>query len=436
MKKKSINKYIPIVILFILLLVLHLFMQFAGDDIWFSQVKNLITFIPQRYQDWSSRIIIESIFIVLVKMNVNWWRILDTIIFIVGIMVALKLVNNKKINDITFYGCCLFLMYPFTDLSSAGWGATTVNYLWCFGLGMLSFLPLINYEQHKKTNKLVYAISILALIYAGNQEQSCAIILGINILYLINKFMKKEKLNKYNIVCIIIALISLGIIVCCPGNKVRMIKETTRWFPAFAKCNILDKTYLGIVPTMGILLNNKIIIAFFASILLYATIIYSKHSYTKLIATITTTLVFLFSIFKNILIDIFPSFESVVSALQISGPPLELNYASCTAFLISVLIILGLIYMMLVVFKRKNLLPLFILLAGIASRFIIGFSPTIFASSTRTAIFLYMSIIIVTLFIIYKLYEDKKISQRSILILKCITFITALLNYINTFLTI
>ena len=66
--------------------------------------------------------------------------------------------------------------------------------------------------------------------------------------------------------------------------------------------------------------------------------------------------------------------------------------------------------------------------AGIASRVIMGFSPTIFASGNRTAVFMYISIIICMLFILFK---DKKINNNiSVIFISCLLFIT-MINYLN-----
>ena len=92
--------------------------------------------------------------------------------------------------------------------------------------------------------------------------------------------------------------------------------------------------------------------------------------------------------------------------------------------------------MLLVVFKKNQMLPIFIFLAGICSRLIIGFSPTVFVSSSRTAFYLYMSLIIVTIFIIDKLYEEEKISNKTIISLAALVLSTVIFNYINIFIYI
>ena len=62
-------------------------------------------------------------------------------------------------------------------------------------------------------------------------------------------------------------------------------------------------------------------------------------------------------------------------------------------------------------FGKEQLFPLVLFIAGFMSRLAVGFSPTIFASGSRTAFFLYITIITVTLMLIKKLFDEKVIDE-------------------------
>ena len=352
-----------------------------------------------------------------------------------AIYLIIRFVNKKQIKDVTLIGCCLFLVYPFVDMDGAGWATTTLHYFWTFCLGMVSFIPLINYERKKTTNKWIYLISFVSLIYACNQEQSCAIILGINILYLIYKIIRKEKLNKYNIICTLISLGSLIFIATCPGNFVRISKETKTWLPEYKNFDLIDKLYYGVVATLGMLTRNKIILFIFSIITSSAAYKYAKYNFTKIIAISNILLVGMLTVFQEFMKNSFYYLGKILETIQ-SSNVVDLDYYAIAAFSISVIMCLMFIYLLLVIFKKDNLLPVFILLAGICSRIMMGFSPTIFASGERTFLFLYMSIIIVCLLVIYKLYEDKKINNTGKIILKSCMIFLALSSIINTFFSI
>ncbi|MDP4089336.1 MAG: hypothetical protein Q8930_08735 [Bacillota bacterium] len=60
--------------------------------------------------------------------------------------------------------------------------------------------------------------------------------------------------------------------------------------------------------------------------------------------------------------------------------------------------------------KRYSILAVFIILLGLGSRMVMGFSPTIWASNTRTFIFMYFAFITCAV-ILYKVILDSKESK-------------------------
>ena len=187
---------------------------------------------------------------------------------------------------------------------------------------------------------------------------------------------------------------------------------------------------------INVLLENQIILLLFVTFLCIGTYIYSKKSFSKIIGIFTLIFVSAFTIFRPLLLNVFPVFENVFKIFQYQGIPSLKDKFVFLPFIFSCLLIVSIVYMLLVIFKEKNLLPTILFLIGVASRFIIGFSPTIFISGNRTAFFLSMAILVNILFIIYKLYEDKKIKKQYDIILKSTLLVLAVLNYLNIFISI
>ena len=137
------------------------------------------------------------------------------------------------------------------------------------------------------------------------------------------------------------------------------------------------------------------------------------------------------TIFQNILLLLFPGMVMTYAAFDSYIVPPFSEFYNVVPLLISVLLICSIIYMMVVIFKKSNALPFFIFLLGFATRFIMGFSPTIFASCSRTCYFLYMAMIIIILYIFIKLNNDKKIGHKWALIFTSVLFMLAVFNGIN-----
>lgn len=80
--------YIPLAIFIIILCIIHFFMIETGDDCYFSSLLKVdspfinYNFLKKRYNDWSSRLIIETILINCYRLNFGVWRILDVTAFV------------------------------------------------------------------------------------------------------------------------------------------------------------------------------------------------------------------------------------------------------------------------------------------------------------------------------------------------------------------
>ena len=463
-----IKKYFPFVLFIGVMLILHSIMGFNGDDIRYAKVlsnQTLIDYIGFRYYNWSSRIIIDGLTVFLTRQNMILWKILDIIIYSFGVYYIIKLVNRNYSKKISYLGVCLFLMYPFYEMASAGWISTTLNYSWCFAFGIISFLPLIYESRGEKANGFIYIISFLALIFASNQEQTVALILGFNVLYLIYSAIRKKGINNYNVLSIVIAAISLVFILTCPGNGVRFAYEVTSWYPEFAGFGVMEKSYLGLVTTFGKLIEQKIIFSIFYIILSVSVLIKSENRNLRyfcyfniilvLFVTVFTTLIDIsvldsslkslgsvFDAIKNSPLMAIPDmFKQIVNAVPFVTGTLKLftyegvpgiNAYSIGVVIVSLYFLLSVSVMLLKAFP-KNVFPLFIFLGGFASRFIVGFSPVIFPSGARVTIFLYMALIALTLMIVKKLYDENSIPSKWQFVLEKTFLIIAALNYFIVF---
>lgn len=152
-------------------------------------------------------------------------------------------------------------------MSSAGWYATTLNYLWPLSLGLYSLIPIKNHLISKKDKLYKYILYFLSLIYACNQEQMCLIIFSIYLLFTIY-FIYKKNISKFIILQLIISFISLIFILTCPGNNLRNISETQTWYPAFENFNLISKAFIGIITTTYLLFYKSNFIILLLSLII------------------------------------------------------------------------------------------------------------------------------------------------------------------------
>ena len=431
--KKYIGQYYPFLLFFVLMLLMHLVMGVNGDDIRYAKVltnQTLVDYITYRYYNWSSRILIESILIVLVRQNMILWETIDCVLYTVAVYYVIKVFNRRNSTHIALLGVLLFLMYPFHEMATAGWIATTLNYLWPFSFAMISAIPLINLLYDKRTSVWVYIVSALALVYAVQQEQCCALIFGLNLVYLVKCYIKKEELNRYNIFVILVSFVSLVFIFTCPGNSIRFAEELSYWYPQYASYGILEKIYLGLIPTFALLLEEKIIFPLFYLILTVLALLKVENRYWKGFLKLNIVFILFLVVFKTCL-DVSTLGSALDSAMvsRLAAPfgmvvdliwPLKeallvMGYETVPAInVLTVLIALYLLasscLMLVKVFDGYDYLILF--LAGFMSKFVTGFSPTVFASGPRTLVFFYFLLIAITLKMIVKLFDEGRIGSE------------------------
>ena len=132
------------------------------------------------------------------------WKILDIIVFtlIPVLLYRLLFLNPEKylymecnINKTAgkWLVCAFMLLYPFSDMVSAGWIATTVNYLWPL-LGLLYIALLL---QKLAQNKFLHwyegAAGVICCIFCSSQEQVAAILLVMLFLALLYNWHRKKR---------------------------------------------------------------------------------------------------------------------------------------------------------------------------------------------------------------------------------------------------
>lgn len=286
-KKLFESDKLPFIVLFLVMLVATLFKSTtSGDDNTFaifitgeydSNITSIFKYWPWRYNSWSSRLIIETVLIFFAKDLPVLWKFVDSFMYVVLAYSLSKLFvkDNKKI--LNWIIVLLIFCIPFGIFSTAGWMATSLNYLWTVSLGLYALIPIRKTLDSEKIKKYEYVLFILAAIYACNFEQVglciAAVYFIFNIFFIINKNVKK-----INIVMLIIAILSLVFILVCPGNKVRVKCDTEMYYPDFANFSIFEKLEIGLVTTMQYYMFNFNIIYFLFTLLLVIKVFKNKKN--------------------------------------------------------------------------------------------------------------------------------------------------------------
>lgn len=420
--------YLPFIVLFLFMIFIHFIIDLGwGDDVYFANVfgdagpslEKWWENIVWRYNNWSSRLVIETILYLLACYPLLW-RILDTLMM-VWIAVGFSIFfNDDKRMSTNWIIVLSIICFPFESMSTAGWIATSVNYLWPLAAGLIVLVPLNNIIKKKNTSKLINIIAFLATFLATNQEQMCFIICALYVFFLCYLFLKKQKIKFFLKLETFVCILNLFFILTCPGNQVRKISEIERWFSSYPQLSFLRKVEMGYSSSLYEFFMNLNLVFVLFTVMLVLAVYVNKRKYNKIyisLSMIPLVTSIIMGLLYNITKDIFPFITSLTQAMTDIGTGIAISNLTSwipdifiTGELFCIIICLIICFMD----KRKAIFACYILFIGLLSRWIMGFSPTIWASSTRTFIFMYFSFIALIVILFDEIEKKNGLKKKNI----------------------
>lgn len=393
----------------IFFLLIHILIkETSGDSVnVFSHALDnqfFTEYILTRYQSWSSRVLIDLI-LPFLSNHIYVWKVLNMGMCML-LLWGLVYLSHGKANGLA---AGLLLLYPFTDMRTAGWIATCVNYLWPLALMTVSCVGLDKAYHGKKMNLLEIEIYLFCEIFATNMEQVCGLyicVVGYTLVLFI--IQKKHSGLRFVIFQFLIAAANLIFILTCPGNYARKVSEVTSHMKDYGTMSIVDKLVIGINSTVQFLVNHSLLFFVFCVVLFVFSYQESKVKKDKWLC-VTSAIPMLFVVFCTILKPVvsiyYPNFYGLFgNANRVTAG----NYIYYTSYIPTIIFTIIIMMIILSLFNladevEKGTELVFIFVVGLSTRVVMGFSPTLYASSRRTFLFLILALI----FVILRIYEYK-----------------------------
>ena len=139
-QKTTFKYYLPILILFLSMIVIFSVSETGkGDDSWYFGWK--LGELQERYLTYHGKVIIDALLMLLLHLPRYVWVVVTSLIYTLLAYWIVYLFSEMqfKFNMII---CLLLCCYPMHHMNTAGWVATTVNYIWPCSFGVASFLPI------------------------------------------------------------------------------------------------------------------------------------------------------------------------------------------------------------------------------------------------------------------------------------------------------
>lgn len=415
---------------FLILLTVHIFIKVDfGDDLHYATEwgkEPLLVFLRGRYEWWSSRVVIEAAMLPLAAAPVWVWKFLNIWMLLLLVFNTADLFaagqqarTERKIQAQLLYFAGIW-MVPVLTINGAGWITTTTNYLWALSLGLVALRPLKHWLCQEKCAIWEYFVCPLCTFYAANMEQMGAVLCGAYLVCGAYLLIRKRRISLFYLAQLLLAMGMLYFVLSSPGNGWRTQYEIERYFPEFEFLDIWKKLFMGFLETGQYYLaggerRGCYVFALLSGVLA-ASVVQKMISdrgkkkgkrlseWCKLPVTLAPVAFYWgMGHLGSYLLSrcVLPRGGHIVGVLACNRnlPEFGAYPAKLVALQAAVYVVLLICTALSVWFihgkSEETLLEWIVLAAGLASRIIIGFSPTIYISGERTALFCTAAVLIV-----------------------------------------
>ena len=406
----------------VLVFILHVLLvtKLQYDDVWFSNSWNqedfhLFSWLSSRYQNWSSRVLIELVLVSLCRLPLPVFWAADSLVMVAAVYLIYKLfapAHHKGLVSIIV--CLLFLCLPFNTYTFVGWIAGTLNYLWPTTALLTAVSAFQKISQNKPLPWYEVILFFLGAIFATQSEQTVVVLFAVALGFFIWSILQK-RVHWISSAFLIISILGIIFVAVCPGNAMRSAHEITTWFLEYAGFSLLQKVDLSFsVVTWNFYYNLPILVLILSSFMIY--MVAEKHRSWKyrLIAVFPFAFViYLQVLFKHndFMTAIAGNRYGIYSAGHLNLPRFVFYGVLLLSFcllLLSVYLILG--------HNIRSIIGAGILLLGFASQAMLGFSPTVWDSGTRTGFILFISAIALFVYLLQEWNFKAKTATRMLLL--------------------
>ena len=382
-----------------------------GDDVWATKQTMSWDTIIFLYHNWTARAV-AFVFQMFMIHHPLIFRIMNSAIMIgMPIVTWLLIDRERKLRNLTIW-VLLFLLYDYTEMRTTGIITTYITYYWSLFTNILFYIFIRRYLAAERRVNADLILAVIIGLIACNSEISSLANTMILAAWLLADYCKNRAANKKLVLMSLVPVLSLLFFLTCPGLRNRSAAETITWLPEFSSYTAVYKFYLGFAETWLYYFSEKPVILMFLLAALLVSV-WKKVRGKRLSGAYIALVIFCACGFlmardhSNLILKF--------SNLYRSRPYFFLLFLLC--FCSFVLLIL---WRLLENNARIFLLAAFVLMLGLITRIVMGFSPTLYASSTRT--FLYCDFALLVLIYLVMTHTDIHPGEITLLIISLLFY--------------
>lgn len=389
----------------------HYFLEYVGDDLIMGPGVDTYSLWENFVWHWgyNGRIVTDVFANIWYRFpSMMWWKVFDTGVYVVLAMLMTRIFTKNRWYHALLV-CLLILVFPFNYMMSAGWIATSANYLYPF-VGALVLVRMIKYVlEDQKIPVFMYFAAALSIIYTTNQDQTAVALLAGLVIYLVYlHIMKAEHRLKKTTLGIFLSSLAMYIAYfLLPGHLGRMSSDSTDemdlWFPEYIDWTFGDKVFHGYTSTVAnLFFNDVLIFTLFVGLLLVISL-RQKNPLKIAVGCIP---------FLGVTLSHYMDKGQFIYYFErsIGMPELMPIGVFSFPFILSIIMLVSIfatVWLNLDKLEHKLFITLLLVL-GAGTREMMGFTATIYASSYRTFTFFLYAIIICCIILFNEIEEDKE----------------------------
>ena len=360
-----------------------------ADDTYFAaalQQRSLGDYLAFRYQQWSGRLAIEAL-LVLVVGHVALWKVLNAAVLLWFCHSAgrIAFAGERTTPAVaTALALCLFLSMPPDVLFEAAWWRTgSINYLWPTAAGLYGLLAFVDRERNTPWRRLA---CLLASGFAMHNEQLAFVLLPATA-WLLWREARGGACTRWDVAHGAFMAANAALVFLAPGSQRRFIAETGLRFPDFGALDAFDKAAIGLELLHGGTVGPTNLLFAIAAALAIAFVVRSPAGR---IAKTVLVVALAFVVAMPVLVALFPSMQAAMQAyydppatggLHASSSRIYAMHAWLAFMAASLVVACALAFR---ASRERMLAAAGVLALGFGTMFALGFSPTAYASGVRT----------------------------------------------------